>query len=154
MTIFKKSQKDQKGAALVEVAVISPILILFLLGIVEIGTYMYQGIEVGNAAKSAVQYGSQTYTTALDTVGMRNAAVADAADISGLAISTTTYCTCTTASGAQSACASPSPCPNSGPQGLYVAATVNGNFSPILSIPGLPSQINISRAANMQVTPQ
>lgn len=69
---------DERGAALVETALITPMLLALMIGIVEVGRYADYSIKVTNAARAGVQYGSQNPVTAFDLTGMQSAALADA----------------------------------------------------------------------------
>src|SRR5260370_21949428 len=65
---------SQSGQSLVEFAIMLPLLLLLLLGVIEIGRYAYISILIGNAARAGVAYGSQTHITAADATGITAAA--------------------------------------------------------------------------------
>src|SRR6516164_9785478 len=67
----------QSGQSLLEVALMLPFLLLLLLGVIEIGRYVYIGILVGNAARAGAAYGVQSNAQSVDTVGIQNAAIND-----------------------------------------------------------------------------
>lgn len=69
--------KSKSGQALVEVALLTPFLLLLLLGVIEMGRYMYLGILVGNAARAGAAYGSQGTPQSVDTANICNAASYD-----------------------------------------------------------------------------
>ena len=66
------------GAAMAELVVLAPLLLLLLLGLVEAGRAGDLAITVASAARAGVQYGSQNHTTAADTTGIQSAATNDA----------------------------------------------------------------------------
>jgi Flp pilus assembly protein TadG len=70
--------KPQRGNAIVEFAILAPILILLTLGTIELGRYAYFAILVSNAAQAGADYGSQDIGTAYDATGIANAIAADA----------------------------------------------------------------------------
>src|SRR5262249_13091217 len=72
----------QSGQALVEFAIVLPVLLILALGIIEIGRYAYISILVGNAARAGAAYGSQSRTLSGDTTGIAAAANADFAGVS------------------------------------------------------------------------
>jgi Flp pilus assembly protein TadG len=76
-TAKKALLQSQSGASLLEFALVLPLLLLLLLGVIEIGRYAYVGILVGNAARAGAAYGAQTAITAADTAGITNAASSD-----------------------------------------------------------------------------
>src|SRR5215471_11655962 len=76
-TAKKVSLRSQSGASLLEFALLLPVLLLLLLGVIEIGRYAYVGILVGNAARAGAAYGVQSNAQSVDTVGITNAAIND-----------------------------------------------------------------------------
>jgi Flp pilus assembly protein TadG len=65
------------GQALVELALVVPLLLTLALGVIEIGRYAYIAILVGNAARAGAAYGAQGRTFSSDTGGIIAAALAD-----------------------------------------------------------------------------
>lgn len=131
----------------------TPFLLLLLIGTIEVGTYMYDGIEVGNGARAGVQYGAQSLVYANDSNGIANAVQADAIDLPGLAVQSSPYCTCESNHAAQVSCSGVSPCAASDPRDTYVGDIVSEQFKPFVVFPGLPSSLTIKRTASQQVTP-
>lgn len=138
----------QRGAALIEVAVILPLLMLLAIGAVEFGRYANYAIVVANAAHAGVQYGAQSLATASDTTGMQNAALADASNLSTLTAVASHYCQCS--NGTSSNCLS-SDCPLPSHRLLWVKVTVTGTETSLLSYPGIPQSFKISQTAIMRV---
>src|SRR5260370_11835622 len=58
-SVFKKkvSRKKQKGVAAVEFALVAPILLLIVFGIIELGIGMYDKAVVTNAAREGARAG-------------------------------------------------------------------------------------------------
>jgi Flp pilus assembly protein TadG len=95
--------------ALLELALTVPVLALLLLGASELACVSSASIEVENAAKAAVQYGSQNSTTAADTTGMQTAASNEASNVAlgPTSVSTSYICSDgTSPSGTPLACSS------------------------------------------------
>jgi Flp pilus assembly protein TadG len=155
--------KMQRGVALVEFAIVVPILIMLLVGLIEYGRYLYFTIEVGNAAHAGAQYGSRTQSSGVDFTGMKNAAIADGQNaIVPLTVSNITaqnVCTCwnsatqtqTPATPSTSACSQN--CTTGGRQVTYAQVTVTGTMSPLFNYAylGLPSSWTVTRTATIQV---
>ncbi len=149
------------GQSIVELAIITPLLLALLIGIVEVGQYAYEGIEVGNAARAGVQYGAQSLTTAADTTptgGMANAAKFDAKEIPNVAASPSNSCSCYSTPGTTFACTTPiatQPCnsPAENHRLVYVTVVASGTFTPFVAYPGFPASLLISRTATQQVSP-
>jgi len=55
----RRNLRAQKGQTLVEMAILIPIVLLLLIGVIEIGRYTYIGILVGNAARAGAEFGIQ-----------------------------------------------------------------------------------------------
>ncbi|MBV8748577.1 MAG: pilus assembly protein, partial [Candidatus Eremiobacteraeota bacterium] len=70
--------RDDRGSALAEMAVITPLLLFLLAGVVELGRFSAYGLTVAGAARAGVQYGAQNLVTADDGAGMEAAALNDA----------------------------------------------------------------------------
>src|SRR5271156_3107751 len=85
----------ESGQTILEVALLTPVLLLLAVGIIEIGRYSYYSILVSNAARAGAQYGAQSLATALDTAGLTTAAKNDAQGIAGLTITAAQVCGCT-----------------------------------------------------------
>ena len=78
--IFRRRTKaDQKAQGIVEFALILPILLLLIFGIIEFGRLMFIYASVASASREAVRYGSAVDDTGglpryADCVGIRAAA--------------------------------------------------------------------------------
>jgi Flp pilus assembly protein TadG len=149
--------RSTSGQSILEVALLTPFLLLLLLGAVDVGRYAYFAIGVGNAAHAGAFYASQNAGTA-STSSTNQTAVQDAAceDFAGqdspcgLTVSITNGCQCDNhgAMSAASSCAA-SACPNEVP-GMVTTVTVtaSGTFSPIFNYPAIPS-FTVTRSATM-----
>src|SRR5918996_6190345 len=85
---------DDAGSVAVEMAILTPLLLLLLLGAADFAkVYRMQMLLVG-AAKAGAQYGAQSKLTASDTAGMEAAARTDANGFLGLDVEAETQCTC------------------------------------------------------------
>jgi Flp pilus assembly protein TadG len=135
------------GQALVETALVMPLLILILLGAVELAKVAFAAIEVSNAAKAAVQYGAQSGTTAADTAGMLTAAQNDANFLTGLQLtSVSTSCVCS--DGTASTCLN-TDCPSSHIEETLTVQT-QATYDPLIHLPGLPTTYTLSGQATQK----
>jgi Flp pilus assembly protein TadG len=100
---MKNTQSDN-GQALVEVALVLPILLALVLGAAEFGRLWYMGIEVSDAAHAGAAYGAQNHATASDNSGKIAAAANDQLNVPGATAAATHFCS-------SSAEASTSSCP-------------------------------------------
>jgi Flp pilus assembly protein TadG len=149
--------RSESGTSLVEFALVAPVIIFLLVGLIEIGRFAFFSILAANAARAGAQYGAQNLMTAYDSAGITNAALQDGQNLSNW-----------TAAGAgivvQQLCAvsggSPRPCgdpSNSAPPQntiYYVKVQVTGLFNSLLNYPGIPNSLPISGSAMMRVASQ
>jgi Flp pilus assembly protein TadG len=134
---------NDAGQALVETALIFPVLIALLIGAAEFACVAYAAIEVSNAARAGAQYGAQSGSTASDTTGIATAASADAANLTGLTTASSYACACS--DGSSSTCAN-TDCANSH---IEETLTVNtqATFNPHIHLPGLPTTFTLKGKA-------
>ena len=143
-----RASRGDAGAALVEMTIVAPLLILLLIGIVEVARYATFAIMVGNAARAGVQYGAQSMVLALDSSGMQNAAKNDAQNIAGLQNPSAGYfCKCS--DGTASTCL-PTDC-SSSHRLVYVQVTVTGTFNSMFHFPSVQNTFPVSATATMRV---
>jgi Flp pilus assembly protein TadG len=140
--------RSDRGTSIIEFALVAPVLIFLVIGLIEIGRYTYFGILASHAARAAAQYGDQTLVTADDVAGMKAAALQDAQSLPQWNVSPAPMCT---QSGAVFTCASGTPPPGTT---YYVKVQVTGTFSPLLHYPGIPTSLPVSATAILRVIKQ
>ena len=144
---LRRALRSERGASIVEFAILAPVLIFLVIGVIEIGRYMYFGIVAAHMAESGARYGAQTLGTAADSTGMQNAALADGA---GLVWHVQPTKSCSQA-GSVVGC----PLATPGPGTIYyVKVVVTATFTPLLNYPGIPSSIPVSSTAMVRVQNQ
>ncbi|MFP5277271.1 MAG: TadE/TadG family type IV pilus assembly protein [Acidobacteriota bacterium] len=134
------------GQALAELCVGLGLLVLIVLGAIEFGQVAYTSIEVANAAKAGVQYGSQDNNTAVDATGIQNAAAAAAPNLTGLSTSVLNSCICS--DGTASTCLN-TDCPNSHLEDTVTVST-SYTFTPIVDMPAFPSSFTLKGQASQK----
>ena len=141
----------QSGQSLVELALVLPILLLLLVGIIEIGRFSYYSILVSNAARAGAQYGAQNLIAAADANGMETAAKNDGENVGPLNVTAIRTCGCTgTAATLGGACPAPA-CALPDHALVYVEVTATGTFNSLFNYPGLPAAIALSSTEKMRV---
>ena len=83
-------QRPERGQALMEMAVVLPLLIVLLLGIIEVGRYAELAIVVANAARAGAVYGAQNLAAAASSDAIVSAAQTDANLGTGLQVTSWT----------------------------------------------------------------
>jgi Flp pilus assembly protein TadG len=156
--------RPQSGQALVEFAVVLPLLLVLALGVIEVGRYAYIGILVGNAARAGAAYGSENLNNASTTAQpkVQAAAIRDfqSNGQTGLSVSSNTTCGCdsggTIASDTVANCdatGTPPTCPTGAHWVVTIHVTAFGTFNSLFGYPGIPSSITVSRTVSMRVAP-
>jgi len=129
-------RRSARGQSLVEFAVLAGILLVILMGIEEFSRLWYANITVQNAARVGAEYGAQNYTTAEDAVGIEAAVRAEMATLFGVTLS------------------NPSVSVLNGTDTFdqrFVSVTVIYTFQPILPVPGMASNLRITKTAIMRL---
>ncbi len=144
--------RSQKGAALIELAIVVPMLVLLLVGLIEMGRYLAFTVRLSNAAHAGVQYGAQNINQAGST-DVANAACND----SGFSCTSSTPKPGHTAppdtvliTSALTCTSKTSPCPAGS---LILQVNASGTFQPLLNVPVFNSMASISAQAKQQVNP-
>jgi Flp pilus assembly protein TadG len=148
--------RSQSGQSLVEVALLAPVLLALLVGIIEFGRYAYLSILVANAARAGAAYGAQSLPQSVDTAGIQAAANNDfqnGQSLTGLTVTFSTSCGCdnggtlTSAActgGTAGTCAS-------GHWVVAVSVQAKATFNSLFGFPGIPKSITVTKNAAMRV---
>ena len=139
---FLSLLRQTKGGALVELAVVFPVLLLFVIGVADYARVYYAGITVANAAEAGAHYGVW-YSGNVDSMAM--AAQLDAGNVTLTAVTAGQFCRCP--STGVVACDS-GPCPDGyGVPQIYDSVWVRKDVAMLIPYPGLPSTITVTRKA-------
>lgn len=141
-----RALREQNGAGVVELALLTPVLLVLLVGAVDMGQACYAAIEVSGAANAGAEYGTQNPT---DTSGMQDAALLDASNLSGLTATATWGCECSDGSSASVSCATTPSC--SANSVRYVQVVTSMTYVPVLRFPGVPSTLTLKGSARLRV---
>jgi Flp pilus assembly protein TadG len=135
MRSLKFLGKARRGGAAVELAVVFPVLLLLLIGVVDYGRVFYTSVTVSNAARAGAEWGQQDFATQIDT---------DGTDAGSIQLNATWYCECAGVAHGCTACAG-----GSAPE-VYVEVTATKVVNMLLKYPGLPGSITIVRKATFR----
>jgi Flp pilus assembly protein TadG len=133
------------GQTVVEVALLLPLLLLLLVGVIEIGRYAYFDILISNAARAGAQYGAQSLIQAADVAGIRTAAQNDG--LAAMTITATQQCGC--AAGALGGCPTGAVCPQ---PLVYVQVTATDRYNSLFRYPGIPRSLRLTSTVTMRVS--
>jgi Flp pilus assembly protein TadG len=133
-----------RGAAIVEFALIVPLLILLMVGLFDLGFAAYQSMQVHAAAEAGAQYAVRhTWDpTAIAT------AVTRATGSAGITATPAPSQVCGCPDGG---IFTPEPscntCPSGSPAGVYASVSAQLSYSPVLPYPGLPNPLVLAGQA-------
>lgn len=150
--------RSQSGQSLVELALLTPLLLLLLVGTVEMGRYAYISVLVANAARAGAAFGAESLPQSVDTAGIQAAAQNDFQNnglaTSSLTVTSSTTCGCdsggtfTAATGCTGTgagtCAS-------GHWVVMVSVTASGTFNSMFNFAGIPKSLVLTHTAQMRV---
>ncbi|MDQ6663744.1 MAG: pilus assembly protein [Acidobacteriota bacterium] len=86
--------RAQSGNAMLEFALLLPLTMIMFFGTMDFSRVFYAAIELSNAAQAGALYGAQSVTYVSDTVGIQQAAVFEAQDLTGMTAASSHYCQC------------------------------------------------------------
>jgi Flp pilus assembly protein TadG len=136
----------RRGAAAAELALAAPVLAFLLVATVDFGRFAYSYVTVTNCARNGAIYASSNSAAQAQSpyASVTLAAQADASNLSPLpTVASPQYST--TYNGTYS---------GTKPSGDgYVQVTVTWTFTTIVTYPGIPSTMNLSRTVTMRLIP-
>ncbi|HEX4139236.1 MAG TPA: TadE/TadG family type IV pilus assembly protein [Candidatus Methylacidiphilales bacterium] len=142
-------RRGERGSALVELALTVPMLGVLLVGASEFAILEYDSIEVNNAARAGVAYGSQSSSTAADIAGMESAATNDGENVAGIQATAFEFYSCSSTPSAQKS--APPSCTTGDHVLNYVQVNTTATVNPTIAVPGLPATYTLSGVAVMRV---
>ncbi len=151
--------RSNAGQALLELALLLPMLLLLTMGVIEMGRYMYIYILVGNAARAGAAYGAQSLGQSGDTADIQTAAQNDFQNngqaAGSLTVTSSTSCGCDNGGTVTAApsCAATVAATCAAHWVVMVSVTASGTFNSLFNYPGIPASIDVSNTATMRVAP-
>jgi len=148
---------------MLELALVTPLLLALVIGVIELVRYSYIGILVGNAARAGADYGAQSLPQSADPTGIQTAADNDfqnnGQQVSNLTVISSTSCGCDSAGTITAAGCTTAVNPSAGTCAaghwvVTVSVTASGTFNSIFNYPGIPKSIAVSRTSTMRVANQ
>lgn len=149
--------RSQSGQQLVEIALLTPVMLLLLVGLIELGRFAFLSIVVANAARAGAAFGSQGLVQSVDTADIEASSDNDfqnnGQNVSKLTVSSSTSCGCDSAGTvtSQSCNGNGAGTCGTGHWVVMVSVTASGTFNSLFGYPGLPKSISVSRTSTMRV---
>lgn len=142
----RSTSKARRGIAATELALLAPLLIFLLLATIDFGRLFYSYVIVTNCARNGAIYASSNSTAQAQSpyANVTAAAQADAGNLSPLpTVDSPQYST--TYNGTYSG--------NKPAGDGYVQVTVHWTFHTLVTYPGIPHTMNLSRTVTMRLLP-
>ena len=146
---------SERGTQLVEMAMLSPFLVLLAMGATDFARVSYTSITLANAARTGAQYALQSSIHALDNGQIQTAACNEADDLDPsttcvITVTSARFCRCPGATGVVGCGASPN-CTANAPKEVYVTVTATKTFNTLVTYPGIPASIPMTRQATLRI---
>ena len=142
-----------RGAAIVEFALILPVLALLVVGLCDLGVGLWQSIRVQAAAEAGAQYAA-LHPDPWDAAKLAaiTAAVTGATGASGIAATPppSEVYGCPDR-GTLTIVASTVTCPSGSPPGIYASVSAQLAYVSVLPYPGLPSPLTLTGQAYRRI---
>ncbi len=130
---------------LLELALILPVALLLLFGVINYGLLLQQSMVITDSARAGAEY-AQTVGNHTNTTQMQNVALAAASAIPNIQATATTYCTCPPATGAVSCSGI---CSSYGLPAMYAQVTTSATLPLLLAN---STTIPVSSVATVRVS--
>jgi Flp pilus assembly protein TadG len=144
---------DSGGAAAVEFAIIAPVLLLMIAGMIDYSFYIGTRIELEQALRAGAQYALKDYKDSVTIV----AAVKNATDLAPVTVNynpaTDSFCECP--DGTANLCpgnSSYTPCAGGERPGLFITISGSTTFDPMFAdLPTLAANMTVSQQLTLRV---
>lgn len=156
---MKDRRNSEAGGALIELALVLPVIVLIFVGTIDFGRVFYASQSLTNAARAGAQYGAHTPARSADFTGMETTAEA-ATNTAGITATATRLCQCASDTGTFSATApsandcttdEATSCPG-GHRVVTVTVVTTKSFSTLMAggLPTFLQTMSLSRSATMR----
>lgn len=153
-----KNGNGNAGGAMLEFAVLIPVVGLILVGAADFGRSFYHSVTLSNAAETGAFYGAQNVILSGHYEEAAQAARNDARDVGTISASADRFCACGPApapgdpwpSGAIVSCTTGT-CPGYGAPRVYARCQVQKTFNTLVNWPGAPDLFSVRRDVYMRV---
>jgi Flp pilus assembly protein TadG len=136
------------GIAAVELALVTPMLALLMLGSFDWGRALYEEYRLEAAAQAGLQYATASTANLSNSSGIIAAARSDASDTTSSLTVTTGQCTCPTGT---SLCSAGTTCTGSTVAGTYQKVTVSESYSTIMTYGFVSNPFTLTGQAMVRV---
>ena len=145
MTTRLDRLRRQDGTAMIETALILPVMVLMLLSVADFAFLLNSYLRVADSARATAQAATvrayATNTSVLTLIGMNSTPA-----IPGYSLAITYYCTCANGTPTVS-CSSHTNCSSYGIPNQYVQATAKASLPLLFGVKGFPATFSVQSTA-------
>jgi len=136
------------GVAAIELAIIAPVLLLFMVCTLDLGVGVYRSMQVQNAAQAGAQYAIADGFQAT----LISSAVANATSFSGISAdpAPNQFCGCAASTGVTSA-ACGSSCPGGSLAATYITVSARGTYNTLFPYPVIPNSFTFTAQPTVRI---
>jgi Flp pilus assembly protein TadG len=139
--------RSDHGGAMVELAVVLPVLILIAIGVMDYGRVFFTSIAVSNAARAGAEWGSAGIAYQTKNTEMQDFAKLDGVEAGTIVVTSSRTCRCgVTVVACTSVCGG-----GYGEPAVYIEVTASKAVTMLLKYPGQPATVNVSRTATFRL---
>lgn len=153
---FSAKPKQQQGITVIESVIALPLLVFFMLIVLDFSRVMFVSITTTNAARAATGYGAQSTNFTTDVNGIENMALLEAQNLAiddlnaqSVAINSRRFCRCVEDGFESDTSCTANSC--AGQLAVYIEVTASRNFQTLVNYPSIPNSIEINSTATMKV---
>jgi len=136
---------SRRGIATVEFALVAPLIMLLLAGVLDFSLLLRTATTATDAARAGAEYGSRGVLSSVDLSGMQAAALNAAPGLTGMTAAAARYCLCN--NGSSVSCTGTCP---SGALQVYVTVTTQVATHTVFDYSGVSIPGTVSASARMR----
>jgi len=145
-----RTERQDEGSAMIEIALILPILILMLLGTLDVTVLLVQSMAIVDSATIGAEYGAARWEYASDTVDFKGlSGLIGSAYVPNYQSVAVISCSCG-AGGSAVSCSGT--CAGGAAPVQYAQVTATGNLPLLFGVTGLPGSITVKWIARNRVS--
>lgn len=152
-TAWRRLKEERSGAALVEFALVAPVLATMVIGMVDCSLWIMARLTVERASRAGAEYAViNGYDSTSISTAVTSATTSRSGYMSSIAASPapTQWCGCPTTSGVTPATCGTT-CSGGLEAGTYVTANAQSNYSFILPWPGVTTPATINASTSVRI---
>ncbi len=151
---LRRLRKDQTGAALVEFAIVAPVVGAMLLGVIDVSLYISSSLAVQRAARAGGEYAIMNgYDSTKVSTAITDSTTTRSAYMTAIAAdpAPSKFCGCPDSGTSVVAATCGSKCTSGLNAGTYVTASATSTYEPLFDVPGLGADRIIVAASTVRI---